>query len=1203
MAETRARDLAKSLGQAVRTDNIASDGSLTGGIEVYDSSGLLPTSYDSANSGQQAFAKDSDRLYIHTGQGWFNIAIVNTTPIFTTSPSASYDLATDATAYKNGTATTVTIQARDSEGFPVTYAATGNAAFNNMAHVDKDSAAGFIFTIEPKSQDSAGSPAMPEGTLTFTATDGINIASAASAFTLIFDTTVANSSNTVILPKVLANNGNERGNITDKSASPLTITETGDVSEGTFNPYYGNYSTSFTHRKSSSALATNTNTGFNDTGFNGATTGMAQSSIGVRLTSAIQFGSNNWCWELWVHRIKHYDETYGHQICGFSGGGAHSISFKGDEDRRLTMTMGGINSGNALTVSKVSLPLYEWVHLAAVRNGNAFTFYMNGVITYNSTSTFSSANPTDVSVGGGSAIVGYAGTAQYGNNNSNKFDYYYGGEDHGVNFTTQKYYFAGYIGDQRIVVGSPVYTGAFTPPTGSLTTTGGTYPSSTNVDTSITAGHTKLLLAGGSFRDLSSQTSPNGVSLAGNYKYVGYASGHFRKVPFGPYKNSAWASSAQSGSAYFDGTGDKLTFTGIQLAGQSHWTVECWAYGFPGGTTLDHATSPMVLIEGVANSSTATNNFILGYNKDNGTGFSNSITTGYRTQYSSRNALFQTENHTVVADMWQHIAVVNNNGDYAMYINGKKCTSTDSNPTSPAAQGCTDTSGTWVIGGTNDTSNGFYMFKGYLSDVRFVVGTAVYTGNFYPPTGPLTQTGGTYDNGSGNVNTSITAGHTKLLLNFTDSKLIDQGSNINYKSSGSVGSTGLQKYSVPSLEFNTVGDHVTTQRNTSFQKWSPEDNFLGYAPAPFTVECWVYLNSFDTSNLPFIWSAHDAASAPEISFDSSRNPTWKWGNTNRITSSIAVALTTWTHIAVTRAHGTTKMFVDGVLGGSVADTTNYTPHDGGNHPDIWYLGAQRENTAKRLNGYVSQFKITQGRSLYPFFTKFEAFTTTTAFQEGRSVGNAGADTKLIMFTTSSATTDASGTGKSISENTSGYNTAGLFGFPTGYSLNSTIGTHMDVASHADFGFGTGDFTLEFFAIAGTVTQMTPFDMAGSSTGWAPRIRFDNNGVIQYIANGSSARITSSNNCYKAINTVKANYNYVHIAISRVSGVTRMFVDGRQEGSDFADTNTYVAGAIKIGCIADAYSEIYYGQITNLRIVKGTGLYTGNFTPPSAEITG
>ena len=1186
MAETRARDLAKSLGQAVRTDNIASDGSLTGGIEVYDSSGLLPTNYDSANSGQQAFTKDSDRLFIHTGQGWFNIAIVNTTPIFTTSPSGSYDLATDATAYKNGTATTITIQARDSEGFPVTYAATGNTAFNNMAYVDKDSAAGFIFTVEPKSQDSAGSPVMPEGTLTFTASDGVNIASAASAFTLTFDTTVANSSNTVILPKVLANNGNERGNITDKSASPLTITETGDVSEGTFNPYYGNYSTSFTHRKGSSALATNTNSGFNDIGFNNAAAGMAQSSIGVRLTSAIQFGSSNWCWELWVHRIKHYDETYGHQICGFAGGGAHKIYFNGSGDRRLKLKIGGIVD---VQVTKTELPLYEWTHLAAVRNGNALNFYMNGILTYTNSTAFSSANPTDVSVGSGSAILGYAGTGTYGNNNSNKFDYYYGGEGHGASLTTQKYYFAGYVGDQRIVVGSPVYTGAFTPPSGSLTTTGGTYPSNTNVDTSITAGHTKLFLAGGSFRDLSSQTSPNGVSLAGNYKSVGYASGHFRKVAFGPYKNSAWTSSAQSGSAYFDGTGDKLTFTGIQLAGQSYWTVECWAYGFPGGTTLDHSTKPMVLIEGIASSSTSSNNFILGYNRNNGV---------YPVQYGSRSTVFQAENHTVAPDFWQHIAVVNNNGDYAMYINGIKCSTTDSNPTSPAAQGCTDTSGTWVIGGTNDTSDGSYMYKGYLSDVRFVVGTAVYTGNFYPPTGPLTQTGGTYNNGSGNVNTSITAGHTKLLLNFTDSKLIDQGSNVNYKSSGSVGSTGLQKYSVPSLEFNTSGDHLTIPTNTQFQKWSPNDNWLGYAPSPFTVECWVYLNSFDTSNLPFIWSAHDSSGAPEISFDSSRNPTWKWGNTNRITSSIAVALTTWTHIAITRDHGTTKMYVDGVLAGSVADTTNYEIHDGGDRAYQWFMGAQREAPAKRLNGYVSQFRITQGRSLYPFFLKREAFTTTTAFQDGRTVGNSGADTKLIALTTSTLTTDASGTGKTIASAAS-INTNGLWGPPTGYAVYTDIGNHVTIASHADFAFGTGDFTVELFFLPAAVTQMTVFDM-GAQSAWSPSIRCNSNGVIDYFANGS-ARISSSQNSYIA--TPNAGAKFVHAAVSRVSGVTRLFVDGRHEGSDFTDTNTYVAGTIYLGRNADSNTAHHYGYVSNLRVIKGTGLYTGNFTPPTGEIKG
>ena len=55
---------------------------------------------------------------------------------------------------------------------------------------------------------------------------------------------------------------------------------------------------------------------------------------------------------------------------------------------------------------------------------------------------------------------------------------------------------------------------------------------------------------------------------------------------------------------------------------------------------------------------------------------------------------------------------------------------------------------------------------GFLDEIRIVKGTAVYTDNFTPPTA-LTTTGGTYGgqtSGVTNVNTSITASNTKLLL-------------------------------------------------------------------------------------------------------------------------------------------------------------------------------------------------------------------------------------------------------------------------------------------------------------------------------------------------------------------------------------------------------------------------------------------------------
>jgi len=202
MPESRARDLATSLGQAVATDNITSAGALASsgtGLVTYTNVANLPGNYDSDNAGSLAFVTDSDKLYIHTGQGWFNIAIINTNPIWVTQPDAEYALATDATAYLNGTATTITLVARDSEGQEIQWSTEPDADFNNMARIsqtlpgtsyDNDSA---VFTIEPMSDDSATSSS---GSVTFKASDGVNVITASASFTLTFITAVAGSMET-----------------------------------------------------------------------------------------------------------------------------------------------------------------------------------------------------------------------------------------------------------------------------------------------------------------------------------------------------------------------------------------------------------------------------------------------------------------------------------------------------------------------------------------------------------------------------------------------------------------------------------------------------------------------------------------------------------------------------------------------------------------------------------------------------------------------------------------------------------------------------------------------------------------------------------------------------------------------------------------------------------------------------------------------
>ena len=165
----------------------------------YDSIGSLPTSGNVL--GEQALVigdSSTDRLYIWEGSAWYQVALIQNSPTFTTSPESTYALATDG-----ATTTVITLAATDPEGFPITFSATTNVGFDSIATVSQDSS---VFTVTPFSKDSAG--VSRTGTITFKASDGISVASAISTFTITFD--IENSNYTSVLLKASGNNGTNR---------------------------------------------------------------------------------------------------------------------------------------------------------------------------------------------------------------------------------------------------------------------------------------------------------------------------------------------------------------------------------------------------------------------------------------------------------------------------------------------------------------------------------------------------------------------------------------------------------------------------------------------------------------------------------------------------------------------------------------------------------------------------------------------------------------------------------------------------------------------------------------------------------------------------------------------------------------------------------------------------------------------------------
>src|SRR5210317_371825 len=201
------------------------------GVTEYATVDSLPTSGNS--TGDQALVTGTNRLYIWNGSGWYNIALINTTPSIS-GVSSAYTLATD------GTATTVTITATDPEGLPIIYSIASDTS-GNVATVTQGTGSNTnVFTITPSTTPAnAGT-----FSLTFRASDGVNIATAVSEFTLEF--IVENSNYTTALITSVGANDAVNNSFTDSSTNSHTITATGDVTQTTFSPYrHGGYSTYF----------------------------------------------------------------------------------------------------------------------------------------------------------------------------------------------------------------------------------------------------------------------------------------------------------------------------------------------------------------------------------------------------------------------------------------------------------------------------------------------------------------------------------------------------------------------------------------------------------------------------------------------------------------------------------------------------------------------------------------------------------------------------------------------------------------------------------------------------------------------------------------------------------------------------------------------------------------------------------------------
>jgi hypothetical protein len=166
-----------------------------------------------------------------------------------------------------------------------------------------------------------------------------------------------------------------------------------------------------------------------------------------------------------------------------------------------------------------------------------------------------------------------------------------------------------------------------------------------------------------------------------------------------------------------------------------------------------------------------------------------------------------------------------------------------------------------------------------------------------------------------------------------------------------------------------------------------------------------------------------------------------------------------------------------------------------------------------------------------------------------------------------------------------------------YSFISSTTSFITTPGSTDWALGTGDFTVEWFSYQTTLSGFQRAYTVGNyvSSGIRTAVSIEN-GSFYYWANG--------NYKYDSASASTAN-QWRHWAVVRQSGVTKVYRNGTQLGSQITDTNdiTDSTTALVLGNENTASTAAaFVGYLTNFRWVKGLAVYTGNFTVPTSALT-
>ena len=636
--------------------------------------------------------------------------------------------------------------------------------------------------------------------------------------------------------------------------------------------------------------------------------------------------------------------------------------------------------------------------------------------------------------------------------------------------------------------------------------------------------YTTLLLPGNGTNGAQNNTfldgSTNNFTITRN--------GNTTQGTFSPFSQTGWGN-------YFSANTSELSFASnaaFNLSGVS-WTIEFWTYPTENAPARDRNWITRRQASGAFTSS---------YQIYCGSG-ANTL------KFLVTGQTVVTSTSSLTPNQWNHVAVVWNGTTLYFYINGVQDATTG---TYGAGTGA-DTE-PLRIGrlATNDN------VLSYMSNVRVVKGVAVYTGNFTVPSTPLaiTQSSGTNISAITGTQTSLLTCQTNRFVDVTANAFVPTvgtGTSVqafspfNPTASWSAATYGGSGY------FDGSGDYLAAGSNAA---WA-------MSTGDFSIEFWTYPTVLGVDggyvSADYTTGFHVAQASGTLYF---------WVANSQINATSALSVNQWQHVVCTRASGTSRIFVNGVLKQTGANTNSVAQNS-------LYIGTSSHALTEEITGYLANVRVVKGQIPTTYATSSttigaQIFTPPTSPLTTSSQGVTASNTSLLLNFTNAGIYDATSKNDletvgnaQISTTQSKWGGSSIYVDGTGDRLFNGISSPL-------LNLSSGDWTIEswvYFNAVGAYAYV--LNIATAPANPSGLVFGINNSSRIYIGNGA---VLGTNG-----NTTLSTGQWYYLAAVKSGSNVTLYVNGTADVTPFAftpnsGTYLYVGSDASAGNQLNAYLQ-------------------------------